>query len=158
MAANIQAPATATWIGALCCARTTNALLHVALQSGIGADVAIFVAGPCPFPLVDIVAGGRKIGGVFFSAVYCETNGSMRAERRRFDSHEGRKGANHEIWINSLSLIGPEFEPKERDHGSNSEEMMKSVCASVNTDGESCGGIDPGRSGGQPKSQRGGPR
>lgn len=36
---------------ALCGARTADALFNITLQGSIGANVAIFVAGPCPFPL-----------------------------------------------------------------------------------------------------------
>lgn len=70
MATNIQA--SVYWMNnaALCCARPADALFNVVLERRIGADVAIFVAGACPLPL--LVLGGWqhiRIGGIFVSVV-----------------------------------------------------------------------------------------
>lgn len=68
MATNVQASVPGM-DAALCCARAADALFNVALQGGIGADVAIFVAGARLFPLLMLRGWQDGIYGVFVSVV-----------------------------------------------------------------------------------------
>lgn len=71
MAADIQLPVDGMDDAALCSAWPADALFNIMLEGRIGADVAIFVAGACPFPLVVLRRHGQhiRIGSLFVSVV-----------------------------------------------------------------------------------------